>query len=910
MPKYHMRDELKEMPGEYRQGKRHSKEDPGTYRQRMIDYLEEEPDELVLKNVLPEKLGKYRIDAGQQEERKQLSRRMREKKVYAYTAQVGRQDPEMPSQVMQIRGVIHDYLLSIGQEELDKEYEEVMTLSTETIEEAAQRILTQDTTGEMDQEDARNEALDEQHQKRYDRGAMFMKLLEPLKGITPEFLEDLSDEEAEKNYVKYHTMLELVIVLRELLKKADDDGIEIFFTEDQKRIGQEMLDYLEPLMRIENQTDLICNPYYQCLDTKAISKSLDAKGSLDEFTGVFKGVDDTLNMLGGDLDSTVRDSRREAIRRMHAELRKNAINPDTAIYTRMVMPEEEQGETGINTAKAQEERFDPESLKGTNYIYGGGKFFVTQNDRQVEMCVKLDRQHDGMQRENTIYCELSHNTAVLKIKKAVSRMGFSGRIRYSYPEGGALNLKDPDTIEYLYNGGKVIVTADNAEVILSVNGKNNYQVSKKFTPGHALIKTREWLQIIEIPSNEADYTREDGTTIDLENPDDLNEFCAGTAVIVTYGNKQVRLTYDAKKHSVVSEYTERHKENQAIEQAAGDNESSWEARDIYKQLGHSYKEGLKAVYDLVKDADPALLKSSEQYKSMRRSLKELKEYMKQNAIEEPGSQNAKENRRRLKELTAQVFHAANAYITYKGEGGTDFARRRVAAAKAVKEFANHQLNQLDQLAMLDIKLQTAEGKESLEVLLNRRNLNDAGKFREAGRKYALGEGKIVKKEKIAKNIYFMLGEDKIKDLYHNLELDMPGDRKTVLSKRAQAEAEKLMGYMVIESVYREDLKKYSADQTEKSPLTQLIEKDNISTKDMLKLVTETPAFQRQLNGLTRAGLYRFVTDPGHTSLKNLAEAVRGQVTQASADKAVESARQEAMNQSRKQSEAGRVAKPR
>ena len=71
MPKYHMRDELKEMPGEYRQGKRHSKEDPGTYRQRMIDYLEEEPDELVLKNVLPEKLGKYRIDAGQQEERKQ-----------------------------------------------------------------------------------------------------------------------------------------------------------------------------------------------------------------------------------------------------------------------------------------------------------------------------------------------------------------------------------------------------------------------------------------------------------------------------------------------------------------------------------------------------------------------------------------------------------------------------------------------------------------------------------------------------------------------------------------------------------------------------------------------------------------------------------------------------------------------
>lgn len=874
MPKLFMSEVLREMTGEYRKGEGHSNEDPAAFRKRMIEDLEDAPDDQLLDALLPEKLQKYKTDAKDYEERSQRSQRMREKKVYAYTAQIGREQHNVPAEAKLLEGVVHDYLLNAGRQDLIDEYDKVMELSSETLEEAAKRIYDQDKSGDMDQDDALDAAIDEQHQGRYDRGAMLFKLLEPLKNLTPDSLEDLPDEEAEKNYAMYHAMLEVLLVVKDRLEYKGKEDSEIIFTEDQKREGESLLAFIEPLTRIEHQTDVISNPYYERLDTQAISKCLEVTSGSHELADAFKTGGETLQLLGGDLDRAVTDSREEAVRRVNAELRKRGFIPDTSFFTRIT-------DAGV------EERFYPEKTEGINYIYGGGRFFVEQYDRQVEFHVELDREHTGTQRNNVIQCEPTHKNALLRFKKMISKIGLGGRILYERLDGTRMKLNTPEDIEYIYNGGKVVVSTDREQMIMSVDSANNYKMSREYTQKNALLRARDWLNTRSMSPDNAEYTREDGRTVNLEDPKELQEFCAGMPVIVTYEDKQVRMTYDAAKGSVKAEYTARHQENRDMDAAADATERRWEAQNLYNELAEFSRDGLKAVDDQVKAADPALLKSSQQYKSLRSSLKALKELLEQNADEEPGSERAKENRRRLKEQAGQLFMDATSYLEYKGEGTTDYARRRVAAAKAARAYADKLRKNLDALVTVETLLQKADGKAALDTLLNKRNNTDEDKFLEAGKAFIAQEGNDAAKDRVADRLNNLLDCRQNDELYHKLDLDLPGSRRTPLSESAQRHAGELLGLLVLETLYRDDLKKCGADQAQKTPVTQLIENDKIAIDSVLGLITETPAFQQKLAGLTRAGLERLVTEPDHRGLNELAEAVRGQAVQKAADKAAQ-----------------------
>lgn len=875
MPRDYMNDVLKEMPAQYRQGEENSREELGAYRRRMTEMLNEEPHAPLLDAHLPEKLLKYKTEPEEQEARRQRSRRMMTKKVNAYTAMVGLTGLAKPFGLRAADSALRYYLTSSGQTDLAETYEKTMAFSQETLEEAERRYRV----GGASREDAAEKALDEQTARRHARGTLLTRLLEPLNRTSPERLSDLTDEETERQYAMYHAMLELVKVLEEVLEEDASDS-EILFTDEERQICNRALSFLHPLQRIECQSNLICNPYYPYLDTKALCRSQDVIGGSREMAGAFaEAPDEFLKILGADLDMAVIETKREATDILKEELLKQGFDPDQAVYTRM--------------AGDQEERFEPDSQDGIHYIYGGGQVIVTQGRRQVEMNVVMDRSNTGIERENQVHCEFTRKNAILEIERTVIQLGLRGEhIRYNRPEGEELDLKNPEHVEYLYNGGKVVVTADNAQVVLSVNKDENFRVSRSFTPEHARIKTREWLKTLNMNPETVDYTREDGTRFDLSDPDDLKEFCAGTPIIVGDDNKEVRLTYNAARHNIESEYTERHKENEIMEEAADVNETKWAAQGLYQQLRESYQDKLDTVSDLVKDADPALLKSSEEYKNMRRSLKELKELLKTNELREPGSEQAAETMRKLKLKTTEVYNAAHVYLNYKGAGTTDYARRRVAAAKAVREFADQQLKDLNKLAYMDTVIKNAKGKDSLETLLNHRNRSDEDRFREAGRAFALGNGSIFAKERISKKIWMKLSRDLNENLYHKLELDLPGSRKTPLSKAAQEEAKELLGYMVMESVYRDDLQTCRAGQGEKSPLTLLSEDEDIRPQTTMELVTETPAFQQKLGNLTRGDLYRLVTEPDHRSLKELAEKVRGQVTKEAADKVVKDAQKQ------------------
>ena len=887
MPKpSHMNAILKALLEEYRQGKENSQETPEAFRTRMIrDLQETEPDDLILKNTLPEKLEKYRIAKEDQDVRRQRSLRMREKKVYAYTAQMGRQDTKMPPLIQQVSGIILYYLTSSNQTALAEEFMKVMTLSDEPLEEAAKRILAADKTGDMDQADAENQASDEQYAAYQAVGAMLVRLLEPLSQITPENLADLPDEEAESKYAMYHALLELVQILPKILRAENFYDSKIVFRTDDRRTCENALKFLKPLERIEHQTDLICNPYYQCLDTKAITKGPDRTIGFYELANAFEKGDDKLCALGGDLDTAVQESREEVIDKLYSELRNRGFRPDStgAEYTRLVVPEKD----GIEEPKAREEKFEPTSQIGMAYIYGGGKFFVTQDYRQVEMHVEVDSSHEGTERKDVVHCEATHKNAALRIRKAIRKeLGLAGTILIQFPNGNELDLNDPEHAEYIYNGGEVMLTGRNKQMILTVtrDDKNRYGWKRRFTPENARFNVMEELRRLQMTGADTSMTREDGRTFDLKEAKDLKDFFEGTPLIAANGEKQVRLTYDSEKNHVVSEYTERYQENQAMEAAAIANEREWELKDLYQQLRHSCEDSLKTVYEAVKDADPELLKSSPQYKSMRRSMKALKDFLQENVIEESNSEQAAEKRRRLKELTTQVFDDARAYIAYKGEGTTDRARRRVAAAKEVNAFADQQLKVLNQLTTLSELLKESEGKESLEKLMNERVLADEKKFQNAVAAFA-------SEDRSGRKIGIIVDSEQNKDqyhrLYHRLDLDRTGDRKTLLSEAAQKEAQELLGYMVLKTVYLDDQEKYSADPSKKSSLTQLAEKEETNLRSIWKLVTETPAFRQKLSGLSREELYRIVTDPEHRSLKELAEAVKGQVSKEAADKVAE-----------------------
>ena len=891
MPGYkNMNELLKSMAKEQPRRDRYQREGLGAFRRRLEAPLNGGADVNLLDQSLPEKFRRYRTTPQEQAERKKRSQRLVTKKVAAHTAQVDRRFRAMPFALNQADSALRYYLTSSGQLNLADQYENVMASSTETLEEAERKFRVEEG---MSREAAEQKALEKQDARRRARGALLTRLLEPLSQTSPQRLADLTDEEAESHYGMYHAMLELVRVLEEPLE-ADEADSEILFTPEERETCRRALDFLEPLEKIELQTNLICNPYYPYLNTREITRSVDVKAGSIEADRVFANTgNEYLKIFGADLNMAVTETKREAVNILMEELKNRGFDPENARYTRMVEPPAEEGETaveGIKKPKPREEEFEPDSEYGIDYIYGGGKFLVTQGTRQVEMSVQMDRTADGIERENLVLGKYTDKNIVLEIRKTVRQLRMRGTdIRYTRPDGGKLDFGNPKDMEYLNDGGEVMITADNAQVILSVDRKNNYHVSCSYTPEHARLKMRERVNYLGMEPDKDDYTREDGREFDLEDPENLKEFCNGTPLIVTSGEQQVCLTYNKKSHSVDSEYTELHRANEILSEAADVNKTKWEAQSLYRQLRESYENNLKTVSDLVKDADPALLKSSEQYKRMRSSLKELKELLKEQEIQEPGSDNVAESMRRLKLLTNNVYNAANDYLIYKGTGTTTYARRRVEAAKAVKEFADQQSRNLTTLAYMDTKIRNAKNKDSLETLLEKKVRTEEEKFRAAGTAYALENSNLFTQDKISKTLWMKLSADLNKDLYHKLDLDLPGSRKTPLSEEAKKEAQELLGYMVLETIYRDDLKKYSADETQVSPLTKLLQAGDINSESVLKLATETEAFQQKLESLTRDRLYRFVTEPDHKNIKELADTVRTQVTQEAADKVVEAA---------------------
>lgn len=873
MPNYKsMNDILKKIPEQYRRGKVNRQETPEAFRERMVedlqdDYLEEE----ILDELLPDQLKKYRISEPQEKEtRSSRSASMLQKKVGAFTAQVGRQEPKMPYDLNQAGSAVRYYLIVTGQTALAEEYEKVMALSGETLEETMHRIQIQDRRGRLSPEEAEELALEEQDRRRHARGSMLVRLLEPLGRIFPENIADLSDEEAEQQYVMYHAMFELLRVLQKPLSEEDEDS-EIQFTQEEREICENALDFLEPLARIECQTDLICNPYYPYLDTKAISGSPDIVAGRQKIRSALLKGGSSLELLGDSLERALIETRREAAGKLKEELKARGFNPDSAVYTRIV-----EGEDG---EPEKEEQFDPNSPDGMSYIYGGGRVLVTMNDEQLEMRVQMDHSNTGTDRNNIVSCEHTYKTAVMKIRKKVKTLKLKGELHYNRPGGAELDLENPEDITYINDGGRVIVTADNGQVQLSVKRAENFRVSHKYTMEHALIKTREWLKVLQIAPELADYTWEDGSRLEWTDPLDLEEFCEGRPVIVTCEDKQVRLVYDSRKKGVYSENTERHEENLAIREAALVNEKRWEAHALCQEL----RDTLKTALDQVKDADPAFLKSSDEYKRMRRSLGELKKLL-ENEPGDPGSRRLAESLIKLKKLTKQVSVDADAYLAYKGMGTTDYARRRVNAASAVKRFANQQIKNLNKLAYLNQDLLDAEGKASLETLVNRRNQSDEMQFRNAGTTFAIGKREYSGNSRISRTIYRKFSQELNPELYHRLDLDLPGSRKTFLSESARKSAVDLMVPMVVETLLREDQKKYNTDETPRSRVSQLIVNDDIPVDDILKLVVETPTFRQTLEKLTRDGLFRLVTEPDHRTLKELAEAVGKEVSQEKADR--------------------------
>lgn len=303
----------------------------------------------------------------------------------------------------------------------------------------------------------------------------------------------------------------------------------------------------------------------------------------------------------------------------------------------------------------------------------------------------------------------------------------------------------------------------------------------------------------------------------------------GRTVTVTEGDRTVEIRFSATNAKVVKDSAAHPDTEQAAEDYAG--------MGTQKKFDRLFKSFM--------DADPALMKSSPQFKAMRETLEQYAKVYQKGAAGLKNSMDADHQRKLLIEL----FEKAQDYLKYKGTSSSKPSTKlRITAAQNIQTFV------LQQLPKADLLVTGMTMTEEQEARERNRHFCESGKamLNEAHRSLSVNPGMLAVRQRLEQELNEENG------IFAGLRAGKPDTDARKLGENERRRVENFLEDLVIHAMVQKE-EQQNADNNRKLGIYgALLYKDEAALRTIIK---NTGSIQHRLEKMTCKKLEELITDP-------------------------------------------------
>ncbi len=301
----------------------------------------------------------------------------------------------------------------------------------------------------------------------------------------------------------------------------------------------------------------------------------------------------------------------------------------------------------------------------------------------------------------------------VRVEDELERLGFDlTQTRYTLPDDTPLDPLSVEGLSYVAMGGTFFAKDDQHALKVSADMTGKLQLGNIELEDYLMPVFRKALSDFGFRQEHLYFMKEDGSVWNPDNPKDREYYEKGNAVLVNQDEKQVKLQKRARIDTIMpicsyTKYYLRHEEEavradaERLKQEARDqNAQAEQGLGIFHEniIGSRNEyvteksEQLPEIREMLRRSDPVLMKSSPEYKSVKRALKAYA-HMPVIDAENP------ESIQQAKEVLNRILENANTYLENKHRKSrhSRTESNRMVSIQRAQEFASRQLAKLNNL---------------------------------------------------------------------------------------------------------------------------------------------------------------------------------------------------------------------
>ena len=300
----------------------------------------------------------------------------------------------------------------------------------------------------------------------------------------------------------------------------------------------------------------------------------------------------------------------------------------------------------------------------------------------------------------------------IRVEEELENRGFDLKnTKYTMPDNTELNPLSVEGLAYIAAGGTFFAKDSKHALKTNADMKDRLEITEIKPKDYAMPCIQKALAEHEITDSHVIFMKEDKTLWNPENPEDLEYFGKGNSVVATCGDKQVYVQYNRRSDSITHKYTKQYLQNEETRIENEANELIQQAQlrisrvedanrtALFEHIQKAEqdikavrKEELKEIRLMLKRSDPILLKSSPEYRNVKRAMKDFS-HLPQIDKKDP------ENIQRARELLGEALQNANTYLANKDSKATHSRTEtsRMASVRRARDLAFNLLNRLNDM---------------------------------------------------------------------------------------------------------------------------------------------------------------------------------------------------------------------
>lgn len=321
----------------------------------------------------------------------------------------------------------------------------------------------------------------------------------------------------------------------------------------------------------------------------------------------------------------------------------------------------------------------------------------------------------------------------VRVEEELKNQGFDlAKTKYTKPDGTEFDPLGMEEIGYIATGGTFFAKDGTHTRKINADMKGRLETAEIEPKDYVMPGIKKTLDEFGMSDSHVTFMKEDKTVWDPEKLEDLEYFDKGSSIFANCGDKQVYIRHErdilrnidkitsgyTRYHILNEEYRVNDEANAVIQQAqyqithveeANHNAAAARIREAEQAIADARGGELRRIRMMLKRSDPFLMKSSPEYKHVKRAMKAFSRLPKLN-------KNDPDNLQRAIEVLGEVLQNADTYLANKDRKATHSSTEtsRMASIRRTREFAFNHLNRLNDMVRDIEEQQRCKGRIALQ----------------------------------------------------------------------------------------------------------------------------------------------------------------------------------------------------